>query len=254
MERKLYKSLFRPENQVNWPCPRCQAGFLRIIKGTFVSSELTDSKNAHERYDWSHDWVELVYSCTFVCQNDQCEEKVASSGIGFPECDVVEDEQGRPEQKYFAYYKPKHFTPHLKLIKVPKKTPDSVTQALNESFELFFVSPSACANQVRSAVESLLTELNVKKSSLNRQKKKMMRLNLHQRIGLLPKKYDEYKELFYAVKWLGNAGSHEGTDLEANDVLDAYEIMEHLLEEIYSQRSARLKGIAKKVNKNKGPK
>lgn len=60
--------------------------------------------------------------------------------------------------------------------------------------------------------------------------------------------------MLFAVKWLGNAGSHEGTELSANDVLDAYEIMEHLLEEIYSQRSTRLQAIAKRVNRNKGPK
>ena len=54
--------------------------------------------------------------------------------------------------------------------------------------------------------------------------------------------------------WLGNAGSHEGTELSNNDVLDAYEIMEHLLAEIYNNKGARLAALAKKVNRNKGPK
>jgi len=36
--------------------------------------------------------------------------------------------------------------------------------------------------------------------------------------------------------------------------MDAYEIMEHILSEIYENKSTKLKALAKKVNKAKGPK
>ena len=38
-----------------------------------------------------------------------------------------------------------------------------------------------------------------------------------------------------------------------DDVMDAYELTEHILEEIYETKSKKLKAIAKKVNKKKGP-
>ena len=56
-----------------------------------------------------------------------------------------------------------------------------------------------------------------------------------------------------AVKWLGNAGSHSGTTVSAEDVLDAYELMEKLLAEVFNEESKKLKALAKKIIENKGP-
>ena len=58
-------------------------------------------------------------------------------------------------------------------------------------------------------------------------------LSLHSRIKLLPKKYHDIQDIFMAVKWLGNAGSHSGT-VSADDVLDAYELMQKLLAEVFN--------------------
>lgn len=253
MDRRLYKLPFTPENQLNWLCPTCGQGLLRIKKGSFFSAELSESKKAHDHYDWDPDWVSLNYSCLFCCQNEQCGETIASCGIGYLDWDIIEDEDGLEQQVYSGHFKPKHFEPHLNIINIPKKVPDTVKQSLNRSFELFFSSPAAASNQVRSAVEAILTDLKIKRYSTKKNHKRS-RLNLHQRIDLLPLKYNVYKELLFAVKWLGNAGSHEGKELTIDDVMDAYEIMEHILVEIYSAKTDRLKAIAKKVNKNKGPK
>ena len=77
---------------------------------------------------------------------------------------------------------------------------------------------------------------------------------LHERINLLPPKYHDIQELFTAVKWLGNAGSHSGATVSSDDVLDAYELMEHLLTEIFDEeRKKNLKALAQNINKNKGP-
>lgn len=70
----------------------------------------------------------------------------------------------------------------------------------------------------------------------------------------MPQKYEEYKEFFFAVKWIGNAGSHAEKDVSADDVMDSLEMMELLLSEIYDKKSVTIKNLAKKVNKSKGPK
>nr|WP_251071164.1 DUF4145 domain-containing protein [Shewanella sp. NKUCC01_JLK] len=172
--------------------------------------------------------------------------------MGFVDWDIEHDEHGYPEQVYGDFFKPLFFHPHLKLISVPESTPDEVKKKLNDSFQLFFSSPPAASNHVRAAIESVLNNLNVIRYRVSNGKRRL--INLHQRIDLLPTKYDELKELLIAVKWLGNAGSHSGKELTTDDVMDAYEIMEHILSEIYDSKSAKLKALAKKVNKAKGPK
>lgn len=56
-----------------------------------------------------------------------------------------------------------------------------------------------------------------------------------------------------AIKWLGNAGSHSQKTVSRDDVIDAYELLEHILQEIYMQKTEKLKTKAQKINKMKGP-
>lgn len=54
-----------------------------------------------------------------------------------------------------------------------------------------------------------------------------------------------------ALKWLGNAGSHDRT-VSKSDLLDAFEILEHALAEIIDRRSAKVAELAKKLAKKHG--
>jgi len=58
--------------------------------------------------------------------------------------------------------------------------------------------------------------------------------------------------MLIAIKWLENAGIHGHGEVTMDDVMDAYELTEHILEEIYEPKIKKLKAIAKKVNKKKG--
>ena len=252
VDRKIFKLPFTKSSPQDWQCPTCQKGLLRIKNGTFFSNESSLSKSAHGHDDWDPGWVSSVYSCLLECSNDSCKETVSSTGEGFVDWDIEHDEDGYPQQVYGDFFKPLFFQPHLKFITTPENTPDEVLVKLNESFQLFFSSPSAASNHVRAAVESMLNDLNVNRYRVSNGKRRL--INLHQRIDLLPSKYTELKELLIAVKWLGNAGSHSGKDLTADDVMDSYEIMEHVLSEIYGDKTTKLKALAKKVNKAKGPK
>lgn len=252
MDRKVFKLPFTKVAQQDWQCPTCQKGLLRIKDGTFFSEERSLSRKAHSHEDWDPDWISSVYSCLLECSNSSCKEMVSNSGLGFVEWDIEHDEHGYPQQVYGDFFKPLFFHPHLKLISVPESAPVDVKNKLHESFQLFFSSPSAASNHVRAAIESMLNDLNVNRCRISNGKRRL--INLHQRIDLLPSKYEELKELLMAVKWLGNAGSHSGKDLTSDDVMDAYEIMEHILAEIYDSKSTKIKALAKKVNKAKGPK
>jgi hypothetical protein len=78
-------------------------------------------------------------------------------------------------------------------------------------------------------------------------------LTLHRRIELIPKKHQHLQDLFFAVKWLGNAGSHSDKAVTKDDVLDAYEIMAEILQDLFVKKTSRVKHLAKLINKTKGP-
>lgn len=122
---------------------------------------------------------------------------------------------------------------------------------LENSFSLFFCDPPSAANHVRMALEMLMTRMKIQQYRVQNGKRRY--LSLHERIMSFPKKYHDIQDLFMAVKWLGNAGSHSGTTVSADDVFDAYELMEKLLAEVFYEESKKLKALAKKINENKGP-
>jgi len=253
MDRKILKRPFTLKSVPDWTCPTCRRGILRIKNGTLFKEELLKSRN-HNCEEWEPEWIEYIYSCLFVCNNDQCKEVVACSGVGSVDSDVDEDGKGEMIQVYEDYFMPRFFEPHLMLMDIPEKCPESISAPLKESFRLFFAAPSAAANNVRVAIEELLTDLKVKRFNVRNNKQHF--ISLHQRIESLPPKHSNLKEFLRAIKWLGNAGSHSHdgkNEVSMDDVMDSYEFMEHVLGEVYASKTKRLVSLAKKVNKKKGP-
>jgi hypothetical protein len=58
--------------------------------------------------------------------------------------------------------------------------------------------------------------------------------------------------MLIAVKWLGNAGSHDGQEPQHEHVRLMYDMLEHCLAQIYDDKTKKLKALAKQVNKKKG--
>jgi hypothetical protein len=252
MDRKSYKLPFTKTGYLQWVCPTCGKGVLRIKKDFFHTEETRESKKAHSHEEWDPEWIEYIYSCLLECSNNECQDQVYSSGVGFVDFDLVFDDNGDAQQDYTAFYRPKYFVPHLKIFKYPVGTPEEVSEEIEASFELFFCNPPSASNHVRIALENLLTHMKVKRYDVRNRKR--IYLRLHRRIEMFPTKYADLKELFFAIKWLGNAGSHSHKSISSDDVLDAYEIMEEILKEIFEKKSKRVKKLAKKIVKKKGPK
>ncbi|MEA2113220.1 MAG: DUF4145 domain-containing protein [Patescibacteria group bacterium] len=151
--------------------------------------------------------------------------------------------------QYFDYFHPKFFLPHLNIFKIAKNTPSDIKSSIAESFKLFFASPSSSSNHLRIALEKLLDYLKVKRFEIK--KRKRFLINPHRRIELLPIKYSDLKDLFFAIKWLGNTGSHSD-DIKIDDIMDAYDIFEIVLDELFDNRTEKTKKIARQINKKKG--
>ena len=244
MERYLYTDTFTEEEAPDYLCPRCNKGLLRLNKDTLKSVETVDSK-LYQRKEYSEfQDMQMIFNCMFKCINDKCGEVVACTGhagVGIERA-VDYDDFSQPNE-YYTYYKPLFFYPNLNLITIPKNTPDDIKKLLNKSFELFFTAPSAAANLVRVSIEEILTDQGVEKIN-----------NLHRRIEKLPQKHESLKTKFFAIKWLGNAGSHSGDGITADDAMDAYELVEDLLLKIYGSKDDELNMLASKINTSRGPK
>lgn len=245
MDRTSYHLPFSLQTIPHWPCPKCRASHLTLVPNSLIYKETLESRRAHHDENWEPDWVSYVFVCIFECASPSCREVVSCCGDGYVEGDY--DEDGHVGNDLF---RPKYFNPPLVLMDLPKNCPSEAVSHLSESFALFFADSGAALSSVRSAVEAILTNLRVKRFILVKRKRKP--LNLHRRIELLPAKYDELKDLLIAVKWLGNAGSHDGKNPATEDVRTAYDLLEQVISRIYDPNEGKLKGIAKKGEQEEG--
>ncbi|WP_414553373.1 DUF4145 domain-containing protein [Stenotrophomonas forensis] len=194
--------------------------------------------------------AKLIFSCTFVCDAKDCKQPVACTGTGSAEQNNGVDENGEWAEEVEEIFTPVFFNPPLRLMDFPASCPAIVSQYLCESFALAYANPPAALNAARTALEALMNELKVKRFQVSKSTRRP--ISLHNRIKLLPDKFNEEKELLTAVKWLGNSGSHDGDRASTADVFVAYEMLEQALFGIYDDRSERLKKVAAKVNRRKG--
>jgi hypothetical protein len=150
-------------------------------------------------------------------------------------------------------FEPLFFFPSLEMFPSPNECPERVAKPIRSSFALFFADSSAAGNHVRQAVEEMLTSKGVRRFTTAKSGRR-------QQIPLVTRIADfaatnptvSASDPLSALRWLGNAGSHPG-GLSPEDVLDAYEILDDLLDQIYvGQKRALVKKTARIV-KRRGP-
>lgn len=251
MDRTPYHLPFTSERIPHWRCPSCGIGHLTLDPKNLIFSETTESSRERKHEDWEPDWIRYVYCSVFQCSNATCKEMISSCGSGKVTLIEYEDQEFGWAQTSEESFTPKFFDPPLVLMDIPDKCPFDACAHLYESFALYFSDAGASMNCARAAVESVVTDLGVKRFAMANGKRRP--INLHQRILLLSPKYKEVVDLLLAVKWLGNAGSHDGDPPKAGDLRITFDLLEHVLSEIYEEKGKKFKAIAKKVNKKKGP-
>jgi len=254
MERELYRHSFTEENLPDYLCPRCNKGLLRIKDDTLNKIETVSSKQHQlEEYSEFQD-IDYTFNCMFECINNKCGEVVACTGHAGVDIEYAVDYDNLSQpNEYYTYYKPLFFYPSLQLIALPKCTPDKVKELLDESFRLFFTSPASSANLVRKSIEEVLNDLNIGMPTIKSNGDKIF-TTLDSRINKLTEKFESLRNRFFAIKWLGNAGSHSGDRITADDTMDAYELVEDLLLKIYGSKDDELNMLADQINISKGPK
>ncbi|MDD8276987.1 DUF4145 domain-containing protein, partial [Escherichia coli] len=149
---------------------------------------------------------------------------------------------------YYRWYEPLSFTPGLKLFLIPNMCPEDIALPINTSFALSTIHPGAAANLIRTSVERLLTAIGVTETN-----EKGNRINLHNRIEMIPSEHSGFKSLLFAIKFLGNAGSHRYENVTADDLDNSYEIMNFILRDLYSDNRKKVSELANNLDKKFNP-
>ena len=243
MNRSIWLQPLSKTHCPPWHCSECDLGTLALVPKTLAFEESIKSVDARNDENFDPDWIEYSFVAWAQCTNAKCKQKFAISGIG----GVAPEYLPNGDWEYMAYFAPRCCNPVLPLFRLPKKCPDAFSIELKLAFSLFWSAPSACAGRIRAGLEVLMTYLGVPKRKKGANGR-ISDLSLHARIDLFAAEEPAIGTQLMALKWLGNAGSHLG-QVSQSDLLDAFEILEHALDELLLGRSKRVVVLARKLSR-----
>ncbi|HAW0228929.1 TPA: DUF4145 domain-containing protein [Escherichia coli] len=235
---------FWDKKMVEWPCPNCGQKNLRILDESFICKDTAETIKMQAEEWFDLEYTSSVFSCMSQCVRPQCKEVVACTGRSGLEEDWAE----HTGLYYYRWYEPLSFTPGLKLFLIPNMCPEDIALPINTSFALSTIHPGAAANLIRTSVERLLTAIGVTETN-----EKGNRINLHNRIEMIPSEHSGFKSLLFAIKFLGNAGSHRYENVTADDLDNSYEIMNFILRDLYSDNRKKVSELANNLDKKFNP-
>lgn len=234
----------------DWPrvaCPVCDVGTIGYDKVvTYPDQESMRLMDEETLYGGPRPEIQGAFSGSFECDNTKCSRRFAISGDWRSWIN-----EGDPRLGDFGeMYQIRHITPPLKIMKVPSSAPTRVKAAITAASSVLWLSPSSAANQLRQAVEELLTTKKIRRTSTDKKGKTSYR-SLHSRIVEYRATDKEVAAALEAVKWIGNGGSHDNA-LSISDVLVGAEILELALKSLYDKSDALLMAKVKAINTTKG--
>jgi hypothetical protein len=249
VKRELWVEQLSESVFPSWPCPEVCGGFLRRDDASAATAETLASVNARDDDDWEPSWITELYTCQLRCV--RCNQAVSLAGYTSNRTNEWFDSS---TQEYHydikTFVRPHWFLPALPLIEIPATVPVEVARPLEESFALFWTSPSSCAARVRASLEALMDAQNVRRKRKT-QKGRFESLSLHKRLQEFTTKHPEIGDLLMAAKWLGNEGAHASV-LTREDVLDGLDFISEALDHLYDERRVLIKQKARRVNKRRG--
>lgn len=240
---------FLNEQIPEWWCPTCNKAVLNLGKMGIQKSESGESAKLRYRDEFDPDWIQYRFVASMVCANSRCQDTVMVVGHGSVEDQHFYDEYGEHQSEYSDVFSPQFFEPHLRPIDIPEETPKVVKTSLEEAFKLIFANRGAAANQMRVAIELLLDSYpEVPKKRFNGTP-----MTLADRLNALPTTLTKHFNHLSAIRWIGNAGSHEFDAIDIPDLLDALKLIESLLNQLYPTLVEDTEGLAQSIHLAKKP-
>jgi hypothetical protein len=251
VDRNLWEASIYGDHVPAWPCPKCGVPGLRIVNESFCSVENRKTGGRQFHVDDDTTWFGTGrFVCVLQCERGACGEICSVAGDFV--INYVDFQEG---DSLHPGCTPRVIAPGPQVIKTPKRCPDKVKAEIDASFLLHWSDHASCLNRIRNALELLLTEMKIPKTTIDKHRSRKL-LNLHDRIIALERRKPGLKPLcdrMMAVKHLGNAGSHAGEKVKREDVFDGFDILERVLHDMYSTTDGELSKMVREINKRKGP-
>lgn len=235
------------DDPTSWPyipCPSCKRAGLTLLPDSLVLEEANQSKSWHALDYWDPDFIYGGFHCVLQCYKDTCDIVRVVGRTGVYEKSM--------EEGYHLDLRPLFFMPELPLIQSFGDCPKQVRERIEAASPILWVDPSAAANRLRSAVEALMDHEGIpRRWSANG---KTYDISLHNRIERFKTVRSEHSKvanLLLAVKWIGNVGSH-GSAIRVHDVLDAIEILDRTIQQVYDTSTALIEEKAEQIIARKG--
>ncbi|WP_027517981.1 DUF4145 domain-containing protein [Bradyrhizobium sp. WSM1417] len=241
-DRELWDDRFSVSAVPAFTCPRCSKGTLQFDKKQFWKVEPKFSVDAHGHEDWDPEWVDERFAMFLKCSAEKCGEIVVVSGSASVE--QVYDEEYGPSMESLLV--PAMMVPAPPIIRVPERTPQEVQAELQLAFQLFWSDLGASATKIRTSVERLMDHFKVAK--FKRTGGKLKPIPLFTRIETFIAKNGKvvHKDHLHALRVVGNLGTHSNAATRS-DVLEAFQIYEHALDELIGKKSTVIAKLAKKL-------
>jgi hypothetical protein len=243
IDRELWRGTLTQDEGPTWPCHRCKKGLLAPVREAFIVVETADSTNDRGQDTWEPEWIRERFTCLLKCNWSGCGETAVAAGHSVSVADPNVYEGGA-----YNRYRPEFIRPAPDMFSVPADCPENVRSEVHEAFSLFWTDHPACANRIRTTIESVLTFLGVPTTTPGGGY-----MSAHARIihyqGMNPANAP-LADLMLAVKWLGNAGSHTGS-VKEKDIFDGFDLLEYVLHTLFPPHTPA--ALAQSINVAKGP-
>lgn len=234
----MWRDTYTLESLPPFPCPRCSLGTLSLVDGSFkVKDAFYSVRNQREDW-WDPDRAVTRFVLFLGCTNLECGEVVSVAGDCFAE-PKFDEQSGMTTNDWETWLKPKAFNPAPLLLRLPASVPEKVAAKVRLASWHYWADMGASVGALRSALELILDELGIPRARESNGK----RMNLGSRVDALAEKGGNHKKVFTALRMVGNLGAH-GESVESKDLLDAFEIMEHVLVGLFAEKKKTIDELA----------
>lgn len=235
-----------------WPrpiCPKCQRGYIAFTKP--IEDESHESALLHDHEYFDPEWITGLFSIRGECENTECKQSVHGVGdyvVDFSTTFEPDDSEflGPPRT---GHYTLKHLHPPLIVMSTPTSAPAEVREGILRASHVLFADPGLAATALRATVERFLTSEGISAVTSTGKFR-----SAHERIqewANAEATRPSVADLFFAVKWLGNAGTHEDSDLTTIEVLDGARVLDEAFHRLFTGPD--IEAYARSINEAKGP-
>jgi Domain of unknown function (DUF4145) len=245
VNRTPFEALVGPFEE--WPTLQCPACELAVLEATVTEIESFASVASRVGVTAWSGWYRGVFHGTLACSRTPCGNIYVIAGEWSRRSDFTSNNMD--DDPGLAGIEVRHILPSLPLISLPANVPATVCNLIDSASSVLLSDPSAAATRIRAAIERLLDDLRVRKTSPGNKAK---RLQTHDRIVTFSRQNAPAADQLMAMKWIGNVGTHESTPLPLNVVLNGIEHFARAIELIYDHEGEALARRAAHINKRGG--